>query len=225
MDIYELCQVTSTKNLALRDQNHDKDSFNSKSVLLIGGIDYQYLPRYDKKINTSKKILTDSAFLSKSLFNLEKEEDTFTLKLSDKGVSVKGNTYDAVLSHQYEGDSPIGTNVIIYKKYINLLDKENIKKIVELPILEVIERVKEMGYSLSIDETLKEFLVEKGYDEKYGARPLNRAIQKYVEDPISEKVLENLLNIGDNIVISYDSKIEDVKVDIKTPKVSKEKRR
>jgi ATP-dependent Clp protease ATP-binding subunit ClpC len=110
-------------------------------------------------------------------------------------------------------------DVIVFKS----LDKENIKKIVELPILEVIERVKEMGYSLSIDETLKEFLVEKGYDEKYGARPLNRAIQKYVEDPISEKVLENILNIGDNIVISYDSKIEDVKVDIKTPKVSKKK--
>ena len=110
-------------------------------------------------------------------------------------------------------------DVIVFKS----LDKEDIKKIVELPIIEVIERVKEMGYNLSIDETLKEFLVEKGYDEKYGARPLNRAIQKYVEDPISEKVLENLLNIGDNIVISYDSKIEDVKVDIKTPKVSKKK--
>jgi len=110
-------------------------------------------------------------------------------------------------------------DVIVFKS----LDKEDIKKIVELPIIEVIERVKEMGYNLSIDETLKEFLVEKGYDEKYGARPLNRAIQKYVEDPISEKILENLLNIGDNIVISYDSKIEDVKVDIKTPKVSKKK--
>jgi hypothetical protein len=75
-------------------------------------------------------LLTTHVDKMKSLFNLEKEEDTFTLKLSDKGVSVKGNTYDAVLSHQYEGDSPIGTNVIIYKKYINLLDKENYKVIV-----------------------------------------------------------------------------------------------
>jgi hypothetical protein len=66
----------------------------------------------------------------KSLFNLEKEEDTFTLKLSEKGVSVKGNTYDAVLSHSYEGDAVDGTNVIIYKKYINLLDKENYRVIV-----------------------------------------------------------------------------------------------
>ena len=80
-----------------------------------------------------------------------------------------------------------------------------------------------MGYNLKIDDTLKEYLVEKGYDEKYGARPLNRAIQKYVEDPISEKVLEGELNIGDTIVISYNSKVEDVKIDIKKPKNPKKK--
>ena len=110
-------------------------------------------------------------------------------------------------------------DVIVFKS----LDKENIKKIVNIPLFEVIERVKEMGYNLKIDDTLKEYLVEKGYDEKYGARPLNRAIQKYVEDPISEKVLEGELNIGDTIVISYNSKVEDVKIDIKKPKNPKKK--
>ena len=110
-------------------------------------------------------------------------------------------------------------DVIVFKS----LDKEDIKRIVDIPLVEVIGRVKEMGYTLKIEDTLKEYLIEKGYDEKYGARPLNRAIQKYVEDPISEKVLEGELNIGDTITISYNPKIEDVKIDIKKPKSPKKK--
>lgn len=110
-------------------------------------------------------------------------------------------------------------DVIVFKS----LDKEDIKRIVNIPLTEVIGRVKEMGYNLKIDETLKEYLVEKGYDEKYGARPLNRAIQRYVEDPIAEKVLDGGISIGDNITISYDTKIEDVKIDVKKPKTSKKK--
>ena len=111
-------------------------------------------------------------------------------------------------------------DVIVFKS----LDKEDIKKIVNIPLLEVIDRVKEMGYVLKIEDSLKEYLVEKGYDEKYGARPLNRAIQKYIEDPISEKVLEGELTIDDTIVISYDSKVEDIKISIKKSKTSKKKK-
>ena len=122
-------------------------------------------------------------------------------------------------------------DVIVFKS----LDKEDIKKIVSIPLSEVTERVKEMGYNLSIDESIKEYLVEKGYDEKYGARPLNRAIQKYIEDPIAEKVLDGLIDTNDNITISYDHKIEDVKivitktaetktVEVKKPKTSKKKK-
>lgn len=110
-------------------------------------------------------------------------------------------------------------DVIIFKS----LDKEDIKKIVNIPLDEVIGRVKEMGYGLKIDDTLKEYLIEKGYDEKYGARPLNRAIQRYVEDPIAEKILDGEINLGDNITISYDTKIEDVKISTKKTRTSKKK--
>ena len=110
-------------------------------------------------------------------------------------------------------------DIIIFKS----LDKDDIKRIVDIPLNEVIGRVKEMGYNLKIDDTLKEYLIEKGYDEKYGARPLNRAIQRYVEDPIAERVLDGDVNIGDTITISYDTKIEDVKLDVKKPKASKKK--
>lgn len=111
-------------------------------------------------------------------------------------------------------------DVIVFKS----LDKEDIAKIVSIPLNDVVERVKEMGYELSIDDSLKEYLVEKGYDEKYGARPLNRAIQKYVEDPIAEKVLEGEINNGDSITISYDTKIEDVKISVKKPKAPRKKK-
>ena len=59
----------------------------------------------------------------------------------------------------------------------------------------------ELGYKINITTKLKDFLVEKGYDEKYGARPLNRAIQKYIEDPIAEKMLESELKEGDPLKI------------------------
>ena len=75
-------------------------------------------------------LLTTHVDKMKSLFNLEKEEDTFTLCVTDKGVAVKGNSYDATLAHTYEGDNVVGQSVVIYKKYINLLDKENYKVIV-----------------------------------------------------------------------------------------------
>ena len=59
----------------------------------------------------------------------------------------------------------------------------------------------EMGYKIMISSKLKDFLVEKGYDEKYGARPLNRAIQRYVEDPIAEKMLDEGIKKGDTIKV------------------------
>jgi hypothetical protein len=75
-------------------------------------------------------LLTTHVDRMKSLFNLEKEEDTFTLYVGNKGIAVKGTSFDATLCHSYEGDSPVGTQVVIYKKYINLLDKENYKVMV-----------------------------------------------------------------------------------------------
>ena len=85
----------------------------------------------------------------------------------------------------------------------NSLDKDNIKRIIDIPVKELIARVAEMGYTLEITPNMKNHLCDEGYDEKYGARPLNRAIQKYVEDPISNKILEGELEEGDTIKIGY----------------------
>lgn len=90
-------------------------------------------------------------------------------------------------------------DIIIFKS----LEKEDIKKIVDIPLNELKDRIKEMGYNIKISTKLRDHLVEAGYDEKYGARPLNRAIQKYVEDPIAERMLEGDLKEGDTIKVGY----------------------
>lgn len=90
-------------------------------------------------------------------------------------------------------------DIIIFKS----LDKDDIKKIVEIPLNELKDRMKEMGYNIKLSTKLKEYLAEVGYDEKYGARPLNRAIQKYIEDPIAEKMLDGDVKEGDTIKLGY----------------------
>lgn len=93
-------------------------------------------------------------------------------------------------------------DIIIFKS----LDKEDIKKIVDIPVKELVNRMAELGYKVEINSKLKDFLAEVGYDEKYGARPLNRAIQKYLEDPIAERMLGGDVKVGDKLRISVNTK-------------------
>ena len=103
-------------------------------------------------------------------------------------------------------------DIIIFKS----LDKSDIKKIIDIPLGELKERMLEMGYKIKVSTKLRDYLVEAGYDEKYGARPLNRAIQRYVEDPIAERMLDGDLKEGDTIKIGYSK--GDVTVDIDSVK-------
>jgi ATP-dependent Clp protease ATP-binding subunit ClpC len=97
----------------------------------------------------------------------------------------------------------------------NSLTKEDIKKMVELPLKDLTNRIADLGYSVKITPRLKEHIAEVGYDEKYGARPLNRAIQKFIEDPIAERLLEGDAEEGDIIKVGY--KKDDVTVEIIKP--------
>ena len=90
-------------------------------------------------------------------------------------------------------------DVIIFKS----LTKDEIGKIVDLEIINLKGRVEEIGYTLKINKTVRDYLIEAGYDEDYGARPLNRAIQKYVEDPVSEEILKGRVKEGQTIKVSY----------------------
>jgi len=84
------------------------------------------------------------------------------------------------------------------------LDREQIKQIVEILFRDVLKRLEEKDFKLVLTEAAKEFLADKGFNEKFGARPLKRAIQRYLEDPLSERVLEGNFEPGDTIEIGVD---------------------
>ena len=73
----------------------------------------------------------------------------------------------------------------------NSLGKEEIFKIIDISLQDLHRRLAEMGYKLSLSDEAKEFVAEKGFDPQFGARPLNRAVQKYIEDPLAEYILGN----------------------------------
>ena len=67
--------------------------------------------------------------------------------------------------------------------------------------MKVTKRIKDLNYNIKISKKVQKFILEKGYDEKFGARPLKRVIQKYIEDIIAEEIINNKLKEGDNIIL------------------------
>jgi ATP-dependent Clp protease ATP-binding subunit ClpC len=102
----------------------------------------------------------------------------------------------------------------------NALEKEHIGQIVEIELVKLTQRIEKLGYTISFTKAAKDFLSEKGYDKKYGARPLNRAIQKYVEDLLAENVVNSSIQEGDNVTIDHKKDAETLL--IKTAAVGKE---
>ena len=94
------------------------------------------------------------------------------------------------------------------------LDMNAIVNIVDLELAQVLKRTKEMGYTLSLDASAKEFLAKKGYDVQFGARPLKRAIQNFIEDELSELILSQSIAEGDAICVTADSDNDKLRFDV-----------
>ncbi|MFM9945083.1 MAG: AAA family ATPase, partial [Bacteroidia bacterium] len=88
----------------------------------------------------------------------------------------------------------------------NPLEKESIEKILEIGIDKLVKRIEGVGFKVILKPAAKDFLVEKGYDREFGARPLARAIQKYLEDPIAEEILKAGIADGDTMEVDLDKK-------------------
>ena len=88
----------------------------------------------------------------------------------------------------------------------NSLKREDIHKIIDISLSELFIRVEDLGYKVELTEKAKDFISEKGYDPQYGARPLNRAIQKYLEDPVAEEILKGELVEGGTLIADYKGK-------------------
>ncbi|MBR4645688.1 MAG: ATP-dependent Clp protease ATP-binding subunit [Bacteroidales bacterium] len=97
--------------------------------------------------------------------------------------------------------------------YFNSLDKEDIGKIIDIELKKVLQRVKDLNVEISITEKAKNFLVDNGWDANYGARPLKRTIQKYVEDVLAEEILNMTLTSGDSVQLDYDDLKEEMLVE------------
>ncbi|MEQ8474285.1 MAG: ATP-dependent Clp protease ATP-binding subunit [Marinoscillum sp.] len=104
----------------------------------------------------------------------------------------------------------------------NTLDREHIHQIIDISLEKLFKRIIDIGYNIELTKKAKDFLSDKGYDPQYGARPLNRAIQKYLEDPIAEEILKGEIQEGDTLVADWDGKAEELHLKLKKKKVKQE---
>lgn len=103
----------------------------------------------------------------------------------------------------------------------NSLKREDIHKIIDIELELLYGRINELGYTIAMTEAAKDFIVEKGYDEKFGARPLKRAIQKFIEDPLAEEIVKSNLHEGDSINMDIQKNASELKIKIKKAQSAK----
>jgi ATP-dependent Clp protease ATP-binding subunit ClpC len=96
----------------------------------------------------------------------------------------------------------------------NSLDREDIHKIIDIELALLFNRIKAIGYQVVITQAAKDFIAEKGWDSQFGARPLKRAIQKYIEDVLAEEVIKSKLNVNDIITLDMDPEKKDVTISV-----------
>jgi ATP-dependent Clp protease ATP-binding subunit ClpC len=94
------------------------------------------------------------------------------------------------------------------------LKREDIHRIIDLELGALIKRIEGLGYGIEITDKAKDFLVDNGYDEKYGARPLKRAIQKHLEDPMAEQIINAQMEEGDLLKASYRKGNDELKFEV-----------
>jgi ATP-dependent Clp protease ATP-binding subunit ClpC len=100
----------------------------------------------------------------------------------------------------------------------NPLEKEHIDVIIELELEKLYTRIKDLGYQLTLSDKAKAYIAEKGFDKQFGARPLKRAIQKYVEDTLAEEIITTKISVGDKIFMDYEEGQTELSVEVQKMK-------
>ena len=104
----------------------------------------------------------------------------------------------------------------------NPLEKEDIHKIIDIELKKLLERIDGLGYNLTLSDKAKDYIADKGFDKQYGARPLKRAIQKYIEDALAEEIVSSKLKENDSIFMDLDDKTNELTIKITKAKKSVE---
>src|SRR5690606_312681 len=97
----------------------------------------------------------------------------------------------------------------------NPLEKQHIDLIIDIELNKLYARIKDLGYNITLSEKAKDFIADKGFDKQYGARPLKRAIQKYVEDALAEEIITSKISTGDEIFMDLEDNATELAVTIK----------
>lgn len=126
--------------------------------------------------------------------NKENSDETHIIETIDSAIK---NSFSPEFINRLDG-------IVYFKK----LKKEDMISIIDIQLKKLESRLSDKKITLNIPKTAKDFLVEKGFDDKYGARPLRRSIQKYLEDPLSEELLSGLIKDGSEIKIKVDKKLD-----------------
>jgi ATP-dependent Clp protease ATP-binding subunit ClpC len=134
-----------------------------------------------------------------------------------KTDGVEENTKGIIESALKKAFAPEFLNRIDDVIMFNSLSKDNIHQIIDIELGNLFSRIQKLGFTIKITDAAKDFIVEKGYDENYGARPLKRAIQKYLEDPMAEEMIKNNLVEGDEIEVDYNKEKEEIVVSTSKP--------
>ena len=156
-----------------------------------------------------------------------------TRQLKDFGSGVGFSTREASQEKEYNNSviqkalskafAPEFLNRIDDIIMFDSLSRDAIFRIIDIELKGFVSRLRTMGYGLSISDDAKNFIADKGYDRQYGARPLKRAIQKYLEDPLAELIINSELQTGDTIKVGFDKENNQITTEIeKAPETSAE---
>ncbi|MBL7105588.1 MAG: ATP-dependent Clp protease ATP-binding subunit [Bacteroidales bacterium] len=97
------------------------------------------------------------------------------------------------------------------------LEREGIHKIIDIELNYLFDRIHNLGYKMTVTKKAKDFIVDKGWDEQYGARPLKRAIQKYIEDPLAEEIIKTKIENDSKIIVDYKEGDDELTIAVKQP--------
>lgn len=138
-----------------------------------------------------------------------------------KSSSEEENTKSVIEKALKRTFSPEFLNRIDDVIIFNSLSKEHIYTIIDITMQSVLKRLENLGFSLELTDEAKGFLAEKGYDQQFGARPLHRAIQKYLEDPLAEEILNMNIHNGDVLIADLDKENQKLIFTLKNSRSSK----
>ncbi|MEZ4803133.1 MAG: ATP-dependent Clp protease ATP-binding subunit [Gelidibacter sp.] len=131
-----------------------------------------------------------------------------------KEAQASDNTRSVIENALKKAFAPEFLNRIDDVMVFNALEKEDINKIIDIELAQLVVRIKDLGYTLELTSKAKDYIAEKGFDKEYGARPLKRAIQKYIEDALAEEIITAQIHEGDKILMDFDSKTDELTIKI-----------